>query len=45
MGLRNPSRETKISGANGDQDFFFPFSADHENDWQPCPVDPYPCYM
>ena len=20
-------------------------SADHEQDWQPYPVDPYPCYM
>ena len=23
----------------------FPSSADHEQDWQPCPVDPYSCYM
>ena len=23
----------------------FPCSADHEQDWQPYPVDPYPCYM
>ena len=23
----------------------FPCSADHEQDWQPHPVDPYPCYM
>ena len=23
----------------------FPCSADHEQDWQPCPIDPYFCYM
>ena len=23
----------------------FPCSADHEQDWQPYPVDPYSCYM
>ena len=23
----------------------FPCSGDHEQDWQPYPVDPYPCYM
>ena len=23
----------------------FPRSADHEQDWQPYPVDPYYCYM
>ena len=23
----------------------FPFSADHEQDWQPYSVDPYSCYM
>ena len=23
----------------------FPSSADHEQDWQPYPVDPYSCYM
>ena len=23
----------------------FPCSADHEQDWQPYLVDPYPCYM
>ena len=22
-----------------------PCSADREQDWQPCPVDPYSCYM
>ena len=39
------SRETKFSGANGDEEFF-PCSADHEHDWQPYPVDLYSaiCY-
>ena len=23
----------------------FPCSTDHEQDWQPYPVDPHPCYM
>ena len=25
----------------GNAHFHFPCSADHEQDWQPCPVDPY----
>ena len=38
--------ETKFSGANGDREIFiFPVSADHKQDWQPYPVDPYSCYM
>ena len=41
-GRLNTSRETKISGAYGDRRIFiFPCSADHEQDWQPYPVDPY----
>ena len=42
MGLPNPSRGTKFSGANGDREIIihFPCSADHEQDWQPYPVDP-----
>ena len=42
-GLPNPSRGTKFSGANGDRENFiyFPCPADHEQDWQPYPVDPY----
>ena len=24
---------------------YFPCSADHEQDWQPYPVDPHSCYM
>ena len=47
MGLPNPSREIKFSGANRDrEEFIFPFQlADHGQDRQPYPVDPYPCYM
>ena len=41
-GLPNSARETKFSGANGDRqgNIPFPCSADHEQDWQPYPVDP-----
>ena len=46
MGLPNPSREDKFSGANADREIFiFPCSADHKQDWQRYPVDPYSCYM
>ena len=40
MGLPNPSRETKFSGANGDKEkIIFPVQlADREQDWQHCPV-------
>ena len=40
MGLPNSSRKTKFSGANEDREIFiFPVQlADHEQDWQPCPV-------
>ena len=44
MGRPNPSRETKFSGTHGDREgyfHFFPCSADHEQDWQPYPIDPY----
>ena len=37
----NPSRETKFSGTHGDKGIFLPCSADHEQDWQPYPVDTY----
>ena len=29
----------------GQGNIHFPCSADHEQDWHPCPVDPYSCYM
>ena len=36
MGRPNPSQETKFPGANGDREIIiFPFSVDHEQDWQP----------
>ena len=38
------SRETKLSGANGERKkshTFFLFSADREQDWQPYPIDLY----
>ena len=28
---------------HGQENINFPFSADHEKDWQPYPVDPYSC--
>ena len=38
----NPPRETIFSCANEDRKIFiFPCSADHEQEWQPCLVDPY----
>ena len=44
-GLPTSSRETKFSGANEDREIFIFRSADHEQDWQPYPIDPYSCYM
>ena len=35
----------EFSGTNADRVFFFSCSADHVQDWQPYPVDPYSCYM
>ena len=44
-GLPNPSREANFSGANADREKMYQvdvsFSADHEQDWKPYPVDPY----
>ena len=40
-GTAEPSRETKFSGTHGDRGIFFSCSADHEQDWQSYPVDPY----
>ena len=41
-GTAEPSRETKFSGTHGDRGIFICLcSADHEQDWQPYPVDPY----
>ena len=41
-GTAEPSREAKFSGTHGDRGIFIsPCSADHEQGWQPYPVDPY----
>ena len=40
------SREREIlRPERGQGDIHFPCSADHVQDWQPYPVDPYSCYM
>ena len=35
------SRDQILRHARGQGNIHFPCSADHEQDWQPCPVDPY----
>ena len=35
------SRDQNLRDARGQGDVHFPCSADHEQDWQPYPVDPY----
>ena len=41
-GRPNPYRENKLSEARtGTWSNYFPCSANHEKDWEPCPVDPY----
>ena len=40
------SRLTRLAKPNsqartGTGEYYFPFSADHEQEWQPYPVDPY----
>ena len=35
------SRDQILRHARGQGDIHFPCSADHEQDWQPYPVDPY----
>ena len=39
------SRDQILRRERGRGNFHFPCSADHEQDWQPYPVDPYPCDM
>ena len=41
----NVSRDQMLRGERGQGNIHFPCSADHEQDWQPYPVDPYSCYM
>ena len=39
------SRDQILRRERGQGNTYFPFSADHVRDWQPYPVDPYPCYV
>ena len=39
------SRDQILRHERGQGNMYFPCSADHVQDWQPCPVDPYSCYM
>ena len=39
------SRDQILRRGQGQGNSHFPCSADHEQDWQPYPVDPYSCYM
>ena len=39
------SRDQLLRHVRGQGNMIFPCSADHEQDWQPYPVDPYSCYM
>ena len=39
------SRDQILRHERGQENIFFPCLADHEQDWQPYPVDPYSCYM
>ena len=39
------SREQILRRERRQGNINFPCSTDHKQDWQPYPVDPYPCYM
>ena len=39
------SRGQILRRKRGQENIHFPCSADHEQNWQPYPVDPYSCYM
>ena len=39
------SRDQILRREGGQGNIHFPYSADHEQDWQPYPVNPYSCYM
>ena len=39
------SRDQILRRKRGQGNVHFLCSAEHEQDWQPYPVDPYPCYM
>ena len=38
------SRDQILRRDRGQGNYHFPSSADHEQGWQPYPVDPYSCY-
>ena len=38
-------RDQILRRERGQGNIHFPCSADHEQDWQPYPVDPYSCYV
>ena len=42
---KSVSRDQTLRRVRGQGNIHFPCSADHEQDWQPYPVDPYSCYM
>ena len=39
------SRDQILRRERGQRNIHFPCSADHVQDWQPYPVDPYSCYI
>ena len=39
------SRDQILKRERGQENIHFRYSADHEQDWQPYPVDPYSCYI
>ena len=39
------SRDQILRRECGQGNIYFPCPADHEQDWQPYPVDPYSCYI
>ena len=39
------SRDQILRYERGQGNIHFPCSANHEQDWQPYPVDPYSCYV
>ena len=39
------SRDQILRRERGQGNIIVPCSVDHEQDWQPYPVDPYSCYM
>ena len=39
------SRDQILRRERGQGNIYFPCLADHEQDWQPYPVDPYSCYI